>query len=699
VRVVPTLEGVQESITEQFFPGTKAAEDEGDKAGKGWGLKAKAGLAAAGIGAAVVGAFKGLYDVGATFDDITDTIRTGTGAQGEALDGLVDVAKNVGQTVPAEFDKIGPVVADLNTRLGLSGDTLQTVASQYLEAGRILGQDVDIQATSAAFNAFQISGDAVSGAMDTLFQVSQATGVGMNELASGAQAVAPAMQTLGFSFQDTVAMVGTFDKAGLNSSAIMASMSKGMVTLAKDGEQPAEAYQRVVSELQGFVDTGDKASALDLASQVFGTKGAAQFVGALESGVLNMTDLMGATGATGDTILGVGEDTADFAEKWQVTMNKAQVAVEPLATAIFTGLGDALDGITPLLADFGKWVGENPQAIQMFGIAVGILAVAFIALTVAMWAASLTPIGLIIGAIVIGIGLLIAVIVLLVQNWDAVWKTIGDLWNGFVGWFVGVMEGFAGWWNGVWAGFIGFVTDVWNGFVGYVTDTFNNFLLGMQIIGAGIAIWWNGLWQGIGEFFAGIWNWIVGAANTYINGVQLVIQTVLGVIAGIWNGIWQGIGDFFGGIWGGIITTIGTVQSTFTTVFGTIGGIVSGAFNGVVDTVKGIINNISGLVNGIIDGVNSVAGAVGGAIGVNLSIPHIPMLATGGTITGAGSVIVGENGPEMLRLPVGAQVDPDISSSVTGGAPINLTFQTQSSDPRVTGIMMGRELAEQLAGA
>ena len=161
------------------------------------------------IGAAVVGAFKGLYEVGSIFDDVADTIRIGTGATGKDLDGLVEVAKRVGTSIPTSFEEAGTAVADLNTRLGLSGDTLETVASQYIVAGNILGEAVDVNATTAAFSAFKIEGDNVIGAMDTLFQVSQATGVGINELASGAQAMAPAMQTLGFSFEDSVAMVGS----------------------------------------------------------------------------------------------------------------------------------------------------------------------------------------------------------------------------------------------------------------------------------------------------------------------------------------------------------------------------------------------------------------------------------------------------------------------------------------------------------
>lgn len=46
----------------------------------------------------------------------------------------------------------------------------------------------------------------------------------------------------------------------------------------------------------------------------------------------------------------------------------------------------------------------------------------------------------------------------------------------------------------------------------------------------------------------------------------------------------------------------------------------------------------------------------------------LPGLAKGGTITGAGSTIVGENGPELLHLPKGAQVNPEYDDieDVTG---------------------------------
>ena len=207
--IIPSMAGSQGIIASEMTAALSGAGSAADKAGTAAGAslgqslltKAKSVLAPAAVGAAVAGVGTGLYQIGATFDDVTDTIRTGTGATGDALTGLVDVAKDVGSQVPVSFDKIGPVVADLNTRLGLSGDTLETVASQYLEAGHILGEDVDIQTTTAAFSAFGIEGENVEGAMDALFRTSQATGVGMNDLASAVQSQAPALQNLGFSFE------------------------------------------------------------------------------------------------------------------------------------------------------------------------------------------------------------------------------------------------------------------------------------------------------------------------------------------------------------------------------------------------------------------------------------------------------------------------------------------------------------------
>lgn len=434
----------------------KAGKDVGGKFGKA----ILAGVAVVGAGAAA--ATKALYNIGETFDDVSDTIRVGTGATGQALADLEQSAKNIGRTVPAEFTDIGTVVADLNTRLGLTGPTLETLSSQFLEAGRILGETVDVGTVTAAFNAFQIEGEATTGAMDRLFQVSQATGIGMNELAQQVQQNAPAVQALGFSFEDAAGMIGTLDKAGLNSSRMMAGLSRSLVNLAKDGEEPADAFRRTVDEIGAFLEAGDSAAAIDLAGKVFGTRNATQFIGAIESGTLALDDLASVAGMTEDTILGAGEETMDFAEQWQLFKNQVMVDLAPLAERVFTAISDGMEWIrtsgVPTVRDLARWLKENQSWLLPVAAGIGAVAAAIgtVVAAVKVWRTvtaayiavqaalnlvlSLNPIGIVILAIV---GLVAALVTAYKTSdtfraiVDKAWKSIKSVVGSVVNWFTG----------------------------------------------------------------------------------------------------------------------------------------------------------------------------------------------------------------------------------------------------------------------
>ena len=347
--ILPDMSSLGPAIRRDFTP---IADREGKEGGRRFGRAIAVGVTA--VAGATVAAGKAFYELGSIFDEVEDTIRIGTGATGDALAGLVDVARNVGRQVPNALGDIGATVADLNTRLGLTGPTLETLSAQFMQAGNIMGESIDVAGVTAAFNAFKVEGDDTTAAMDHLFRVSQATGVGMNALAQTMTAAAPAVQGLGFSFEETAGLAGALDKAGLNASQIMMSMSRSLVTLAKDGESPAQAFERTVGEIEKFIATGNEAAAINLAGEVFGTRGASQFVGAIQSGTLAMEDLANVTGMTEDTILGVGEETADFAEQWQLFKNNTLLALEPVATRVFgaigTAMGEVVAGIEPMRA-------------------------------------------------------------------------------------------------------------------------------------------------------------------------------------------------------------------------------------------------------------------------------------------------------------------------------------------------------------
>lgn len=74
-----------------------------------------------------------------------------------------------------------------------------------------------------------------------------------------------------------------------------------------------------------------------------------------------------------------------------------------------------------------------------------------------------------------------------------------------------------------------------------------------------------------------------------------------------------------------------------------------GAFNAIRDTARAAFNGIAGLWNGTVGKISfSVPDWVPGMGGKGWSVPDIPMLASGGIVTGPTLALVGEAGPEAV---------------------------------------------------
>lgn len=381
VTIIPSMQGSQQTIASEMSSmmseaGGKASEAAGGSFVKGFGgklgsmkgLLAKA-LPVAAIAGAAGAAGKALFGIGEEFDEMTDSIIVGTGASGAALEDLQNAAKGMATTVPMGFAEAGNIVQDLNTRLGLTGDTLQKVGTQIAQVGDMTGEAFDTEAFSGAMSAWGTAAEDMSGQLDTLFAVSQSTGIGMNRLTGIVESSAPTMQALGYSFEDTAAMAGLLDKAGLDASGTMSKMSKALTTMAKDGEDPAETLKRTTDEINTLIEKGDEAGAIDMASKLFGTKGAAQFVAAVKSGTMNIDEFSKAMGNSDGIIGETQERTMDFAERVEILKNQFKAFLEPVGSAVFTGLSDVMANITEA---FGTFVnGPGQELGEVFGKIVG----------------------------------------------------------------------------------------------------------------------------------------------------------------------------------------------------------------------------------------------------------------------------------------------------------------------------------------
>jgi len=383
--------------------------------------------------------------------------------------------------------------------------------------------------------------------------------------------------------------------------------------------------------------------------------------------IKNFTDTGDKAGAQG-VILDALKGTYDgMAEKTggtlQGNLDKLQNAFENVSGDLVSALIPAITGTVNALSTFALWAEDNQTPFMILLGLIGFLAVAIAVLTVVQWAMNTALLANPITWIILGIVALIAIIIVLMLNWDTVVKFLTDVWAGFISWCTDVINGFVSWWNGVWTGFAAWIGSVWSGFIGFITGVWAGFIGWLTGIVLGLLAWWNGVWQGFSNLVRTVWATMVGAINGIWSGF---IGWVMGVVNGFvswWNGIWSGIGAVINSVWSNI------------------GSFISGIWNGIISTIRGSVNNIIGIINGMIGSLNGLLSGIGALTGMHLSLPKIPGLATGGTITRTGTVLVGENGPELLNLPRGASVNPDIPGTTTRGDVIFKNYAPLGQSP------------------
>ena len=351
-------------------PSLGKAIESAQKKISGLNVKALAvGAAVGGIavatGKAVVEAGKYLKDLGSQFDEAADAIRIGTGATGDALDGLLDDFDEVYKSVPTTMEDASKAIADYNTRLGLTGPQLQEISKQALQVSDMLGDDLGgvIEESSQAFQQWNIDADNMGGAMDYIFKVSQSTGMGFTDLMSNMQKFGPQLQEMGYSFETASALMGQLDKAGVNTEEVLGAMKKSVGALAKEGISASDGLAMYYEQIK---NAGTAAEAASIASEIFGTKAGSTMAAAIRDGTLAVGDLTESLLENGETIAGAAEDTYDFAERLQIMKQGLEVALKPMANTVFDGLNKFMPVLQKLMEQIVPVISDAVEAAAPF---------------------------------------------------------------------------------------------------------------------------------------------------------------------------------------------------------------------------------------------------------------------------------------------------------------------------------------------
>ncbi len=536
-----------------FTSGMDKASKEFDKQAKSWnnlaGDLSGAGATLSGISAGILGIAAGAAYAADGVQKAMNTIRVGTGATGEDLAALGESFKTVASSVPNNFAQVSTAIADVNTRMGLTGPALEGTATQFLNLARITGGDVaeSIRTGTRVLGDWGIASDQSSQTMDYLFRVSQSTGIGFSDLAQQVVTFGGPLRQMGFDFETSAALMGKFEKEGVNAELVMGSLRIGLARMAKEGITDSRAaLEALTTQIQNAQSPTER---VRLAMELFGAKAGPDMAAAIYEGRFQIDELVSTLQGSNETINKAAEDSKSFADRWGEVKNQVLLAVEPIGVKLLQALQGVMPYVTSFISALGavvEWFAGLPAPVLA---AVGAIAGLAVAIGPALLAAgSLISAITAIGAAVAPLAAVLGVSVAALGGWAA---AIAAALAALVA-------------LGVW------VYDNWESIKATVLQAWE-----------GITEMWSSAWSAIGEMLSGVFQWLDELTGGALSAIAWFVTTLWDQIVTDWTNAWTGITTALDLIWNGLKTAA-------ITVWDAIVGAVSGAMTWLADNVPGM---------------------------------------------------------------------------------------------------------------
>ena len=586
------------------------------------GINVKAAAVGAGMAAVGVAVVKGvaegtkaLYELGTAFEEAENIIRVGTGATGDALDELMNSFDEVYKSVPTSMEDASQAISDWNTRLGVTGDTLEGLSKQALQVSDLMGEDLTgtIEASSQAFKQWNIEADDMGGEMDYIFKVCQSTGMGFSDLMGHMQSSGAVLQDLGYNFDEAAAMIANLDKAGINTEQVLKGMKEGLGNIAKDGGDAVAAMNDYAAAI---ANAETESEAITIATEIFGSATAVTMAQAIRTGAMDVDALTASLQANGETIGAAAEDTYTLAERFDLFKQRAQVALEPLANTLLDSImemmpivEDLMDQLIPVIEDLAaNLMPIVKDLVPKLTPLISQLVPPLISMAGTLASQVIPPIVQIVSDL---IPLALSILNALMPIVQIIIDTILPI-----------------------------LVDLIELLIPPITTIIMTLLPVIQQLLTAIAPIITQLFTALSPVLTAVGELISALLPPIISIIQAlmpVITACANIITSVLCVAFQALSPIINGI---------------TTLISGFADMIAGAFSGLVGIVKGPINAVISLVNSAIGAINNISVDVPdwvpvlGGTHFGFSIPTIPMLASGGFTDGLS--IAGEAGTEAV---------------------------------------------------
>ena len=301
-------------------------------------------------------------------DEGYDTIIKKTGATGEQLEDLQTVADNVYRSMPVEMTDTADAIGEINTRLQLEGEELESLTTDFLKYSSINDTQVasSVRNVSGIMKAFQEDTKNTSNVLDVLTDVSQRTGKEIGSLESELLSNAATFKEMDLDIRQSAELLGQFEANGIEASTALAGLKKAQQNATAEGKTMTEVLGDVIDNIK---NAENETEALQIATDTFGKKGAAAMAQAVREQRFSLDDLKSGYEDMRDVVSDTFEATQDAPDRAKIALNNLKLELAKLAEAVLPKIEKFVKGGVENLPKIEKTIKNSIPLIKAVGAA------------------------------------------------------------------------------------------------------------------------------------------------------------------------------------------------------------------------------------------------------------------------------------------------------------------------------------------
>ena len=275
-----------------------------------------------------------------------------------------------------------------------------------------------IKAVSDSMVQFGIPANKVEDQLDKLVVASQAVGVPLEQLSNTVTKFAPQLQTMGFSLDESTALIASMEAAGLETTRMFPGLNTAMKKMTDAGVTDLSAGLNDL--MDNIKNTESDTEALGIAQEAFGASAGIRFADAIRSGAMEIDDLLLAMNNAEGTVDELGEATLTTSDKFDIMKNRVKGALAPIG-GFATQAGPLImiiPAVTTAVTSLSAVIPLLSAKMALLNLSMGPVVIAIVAIAAAITAG-----------------------IVIYKNWDKIVAGSAKIWRGLKTAIIGVLDG------------------------------------------------------------------------------------------------------------------------------------------------------------------------------------------------------------------------------------------------------------------